>query len=191
MSLKNTCFFKIGVRNVCYKEPIKNISCPQFDSIGFNLTHKLEVKEMGILLNATDPIEGIIRPRWNLTLTGEGDFPLRKIPVKNGPLDNEFHCYNFNRLSNNFSEQNIKILHASDNHTWLYDFLWNCSSDFEENFTGDSINEFLAFLLRTFENYYDFNFSDLNETNTYSILPWTNNSNYFPTIPDNEPFVYS
>jgi len=176
-----------------YTERIENIPCPLFKdySGGLNLTDKIEIKEMSILLNGTDPIEGVIRPRWNLTIRGEGNIPFKNLPPKNGPRDQLYHYYDFTRLTHNFSYENIEIIKASENHTWFNNaFTEKCCKDFEENFTGDNWLDFLDFFLPWFEDYHNFSFSDVNESNAEELLNWSYNSEYFPTCQNNEPFIY-
>lgn len=140
--------FNIDLNITAYKEQIENIPCPLFKNYsgGLNLTDKLEIKEMSILLNGTDPIEGVIRPRWNLTFRGEGNKLFQNLPPKNGPRDQSYHYYDFTRLTHNFSYENIDIIKASENHTWFNNaFTEKCCKDFEENFTGDNWIDFLDF----------------------------------------------
>jgi len=59
---------------------------------------------MGIKLNGTDSIEGHIQPIWN-----------------NGPLSPIIK----NKLTDNFTGDNLTIIHAPTNYNWFKNFIDN------------------------------------------------------------------
>jgi len=133
--------------DLAYREPIKRIISKFTKYLPLiPLTGKLEVLSMGIKLNGEDPIECHIRPRWN-----------------NG----SWSLINKNKLTGNFSGNNLTVVHAPTNYTWFKNFI-DSITDFEK-FSGTSLVSFILFLIPRFEDYYNFSFSELTESNIYRL----------------------
>ncbi len=133
------------------------------------LRGKLIVNSMELKINGVEVEDGEyhIQPQW-------GD-SLLNLTIKN-------------KLTTSIDESNLKVERAPTSYAWFKNFIKNIT-DFDK-FSGDSFISFVLFLLPRFEDYYNFSFSELNESNILDKLPWLNNTDYFPEPAGGGDFVY-
>jgi len=166
----------------------------KFEHRGKDLNDSLMVNKCDITLNKLDPedskeIEGVIRPLWNLTVFN-GFFLSKIIPV-GGWFDTKYNVYDHERLTQNLSMSDLKIVIKPTNYKFLNQVFSQYSDEFE-NFEGETEIELFDFTLTKIEEYYDFNFADLNESNHEEMLSDLNDSfaSYGCYSDYSEPFVF-
>ena len=173
----------------------ENFTPPIFVGIGYrsmDLDDSLMVNKCDITLNGptgSDLIEGHIRPQWDLTGLIGGGF-LEIIPV-GGWFDTKYNVYDREELTRDISLSDLKIIPKPTNYHFLSQVFSQFSDEFE-NFEGETEAEGFNFILTKMEEYYDFTFADLNESNHEEMLSGLNNTfaSFYSYSDFSEPFVF-
>jgi len=141
-----------------------------------DLNKTLDVLSRGIKINGTESIDCYISPQWNTTI-------FRLI----GWAD-----YDKNLLTFNFSYDNLEI-HHKPSFPQLEELFMNAEcmenlSQAVENGTIVTWIDFIKFVLNCFQDFYDFTFMNLNQSNVSSYPSYFNGE--WPQEPLCEPYVY-
>jgi len=164
----------IGLYNV-KTDKIQNISSSLYNEDFLEgLTTAVKVDDCKIYVNDTELIEGHIRPAHDFSI-------LRLFGPRYADLDELYNVYYSWKLTRDIEYSGLR-LYPTPSHNHLIDFL-NDRKDEILNSSADSFLEWVEYLIPEYEEYYNFNFSVLTESNAPELLsefwnytPWCENN---------------